>query len=227
MSLITDHIERAKLRLLEQYKRKPNLAAFIESILGPIQDIENVLGDLETDRWLDTAVGAQLDQLGTIIGIARVTGQSDDDYRVALKSKIVENTSQGEPERVIAIYQILVGAALVFLDDGAFANVGLMSEVDLSDQDMINLIYRRVEQVIAAGVRLDYIGSFDETEPFAFAGSLVGKGFGSLTDAGAGGKMAIIYINKNKKFSFAGTAINDGGFGSLEDPLVGGVMVGS
>lgn len=226
MTLISNHSELAKSRLLEQFKRKPKLAALIDAIIAPIQDIENELQNIELDRALDSAIGYQLDLLGTIVGAVRAIGETDDDFRATLRATIVENISQGEPERMISIYKTLVGAALVVLDDDAFGGVGLMSEVSLTDQDFINLVFRRIEVTAAAGVRVDFIGHFDAAEPFSFSGNLPASGFGSVTDAGVGGKFAHLYINKNTLFSFDGTNFRDGGFGTIQDGLIGGLMTG-
>jgi hypothetical protein len=50
-------------------------------------------------------------------------------------------------------------------------------------------------------------------------------GFGTTADNSIGGKFGQCYTIKNK-FSFDGNSANDGGFGTIADPLVGGVMEG-
>jgi len=223
---ISNHVQQAVDRLIQQYKEKPDLESLLSAFVIPVQDVEDVFQDLMFDRALDNAVGDLLDRLGVIIGIAREPGQSDADYRISLQTKIVENISQGEPERLITVYRVLVGATLVHLSENYPGGVGLMSEIDLTDQDFINLLFRRIDNIAAAGVRIEYLGSFDDAEPFAMAGLLAGKGFGSDSDPLAGGKFATIYINKNFEFSMDGTLPGGGGFGSVIDPLVGGCFVG-
>lgn len=223
---ITTHVQLAIDRLIQQYKGKPLIEGMVEAFTLPKQDLENVFQDLQFDRALANATGVLLDRLGVIIGIERGDGQSDDDYRISLQTKVVENISNGEPERLITVYKVLVGADLVFINESFPGGVGLMSEVDLTDQDFINLLYRRIDAIAAAGVRIEYLGSFDADEPFSMDGLLPGDGFGSTTDPLAGGKFATLYLDKNEEFAFDGNSQNAGGFGSTLDPLVGGVFVG-
>lgn len=223
---IVDHVAQAVARLIEQYKKKPDLEGMVGAFTAPFQALEDTFQDLETDRSLETSVGVQLDRLGTIVGIARATNETDDEYRISIKTKIVENISQGEPERLITVYRLLVGASLVYLSELYPGGIGLMSDVDLADQDFINLLFKRIDRIAAAGVRIDYLGSFDPDEPFAMAGTLPGEGFGTDTDPLIGGKFATLYLDMSEEFAFAGNSLNAGGFGTILDPLVGGVFQG-
>lgn len=227
ITLISDHIARAKARLIEQYKGKTTVEGVVDSLVEEIQVLEDLFGQLNTDRALETASGVQLDGIGDIVGIEREAGQSDADYRISIKTKIIENISQGEPERVINVYRILVNATIVMLSDNYSGGVGLMSDVELTDQAMINTLFARIKRIVPAGIRVEYLGFFDTlADSFSFDGALAGKGFGSTTDPLAGGKFATIYIDKSKEFAFAGNDPKGGGFGTVHDPLIGGVMVG-
>lgn len=223
---INNHVQLAYDRLLEQYKDSTKLKNLIAAIVAPLQDLEETFGDLESGRSIDTATGTLLDRLGNIVGIARVVGQTDDEYRVAIRTKVVENVSNGEPERLIAFYQLLVGAGMVVLYDAQHGEVGLMSDVDLTDESVINNYYRRVKKASPVGVRVSHLGSFDATEPFAFDGLTSARGFGSTSDALAGGKFGTIYVDRNMEFAFDGSSPRGGGFGTIADPLIGGVFVG-
>ena len=63
---ISDHIVRAKNRLIEQYRGKPKIEGVLEAIVAPIQDIEDVLEQLKLERWIETAIGVQLDKIGSL-----------------------------------------------------------------------------------------------------------------------------------------------------------------
>lgn len=222
---ITNHVELAWNRLIQQYKQSQSLKDLIEALVNPIQGLETVFQDLSDGRTIEVATGTLLDRLGDIVGIDRVVGQDDDAYRLAIKTKVVENVSQGEPERLISVYKILLSASLVHLCECFPAAVGMMSDVDISTQDEIDNLFAKIKRIAPAGVRIDYLGSFDETEPFAMAGDLIGAGFGSTADALAGGKFATLYIDKSMDFAFDGNSQTTAGFGTLEDPLVGGIFV--
>lgn len=72
MSIVKlDYLKLAKERLLTQYKESPNLIAYIESLLAPAVELENVINDMLSLRWLDTASGYNLDIIGEIVGQPR------------------------------------------------------------------------------------------------------------------------------------------------------------
>ena len=221
---ITDHIERAKKQLLTQYKEKLGIGYLIESFVDQIQQLENVFVTLSVERAVDVAVGVQLDRIGVIVGIERVPGQSDTDYRLAIKIRIGQNLSEGEPESVIQTFRTLTGAVLVILNDGYHAEIDLACELDFT-QDQVNQYIYEIKKVVAAGVRVSGLISFDDVEPFAFAGTMIGAGFGSDTNPTAGGKFAYIQRQNDKKFAFDGTNPQNSGFGTVFDPIVGGVFV--
>jgi hypothetical protein len=118
MSLIkiTDHVQQAQDRLVEQYKESVNLNNLIEAVVLPIQDIENQTDELYRLRLISTAYGVQLDKIGTIIGEARF-GRNDSDYRSAIITRININVSGGEPESIIsAIRQIIGPFTIEYID---------------------------------------------------------------------------------------------------------------
>lgn len=71
MSDIIDHKALAISRLATQYRESANLIDYIRTLLLEADTLEEVYQDLLTERWLDTAVGVQLDILGAIVGQPR------------------------------------------------------------------------------------------------------------------------------------------------------------
>ncbi len=79
----------------------------IESLAGPAEDLETTLYDLLTLRGVETAIGAQLDVLGAIVGQAR-EGLSDDDFRRYIRARIAANKSEGTvPDLLLVVRQVL------------------------------------------------------------------------------------------------------------------------
>ncbi len=66
-----DHEALAISRLATQFRESSNLIAYIKVLLHEANTLEEVFCDLLESRWLDTAVGAQLDILGAIVGRSR------------------------------------------------------------------------------------------------------------------------------------------------------------
>ena len=228
---ISTHIEDALLRLLEQYKDKEKLEGTITAIVQQFQDLEDTTFSLVVGRELATAVGVQLDLLGTIVDLDRVSGQSDARYRTLLYVKIGQNTSQGAPEKLISVYKLLTGADIVFYQNLTHASVllGVDRNIDPNDDpDDVAFVYNNLENVAAGGVRIDYLTCFSPNDDsFAFAGTnpnAVGLGFGNTLNPSDGGKLAKIH-RLIKPFAFAGLSVNRGGFGSVRGPLTGGNLV--
>lgn len=219
---ILTHVSDAKRRLIQQYKDKPRINSILQAFIEQIQEIETMGKQLNDERSIFTAIGVQLDLVGTIVGLTRLGGESNSDYRVRLHARVSLNVSQGEPERLISTFKLLLGADLVIFQELPPAEVSLSSEVTFADQDEVDAALAILESVAPAGVRVQYIGIFDATEPFAMAGALSGLGFGTTADALAGGKFATL-VQRNSFFSFDGDSENKNeGFGTIEDTLVGG-----
>ncbi|MBW2673584.1 MAG: hypothetical protein JRD89_09260, partial [Deltaproteobacteria bacterium] len=86
----TDHTEEAIANLLTQFKGKEKIEAYLSSFTTQIQEVEDMLQGLLTDRGMSVAVGEQKDGLGKIVGERRL-GRDDTDYQVAINGKILIN----------------------------------------------------------------------------------------------------------------------------------------
>lgn len=223
---ITTHVADALDRLLEQYKGKSRVEGVIEAYAEQIQDNEDVTWGLTADLAILTAIGVQLDGIGTIVIQDRL-GFSDTFYRSLLLAKIGENVSQSDPERIIDVVKLLTGATLVHYLENWPAAYDISIDVEI-DPSLIDFQYSRIDRVDPAAVRLENLICFDPDEAFAFAGGVGdAEGFGDLTDAGVGGLFAKINVRTEPAFAFApspGQTSADEGFGTLEDVFVGGIL---
>lgn len=222
---ITNHQSLAFARFLEQWKKKPNMESAIRAIVGGYPEMETLFFDLIEKRFdISLAEGEQLDVLGVIVGQERL-GFDDAFYRILLQVRIGINVSEGDPERIISIAKLLTGASFIHymnLDDGEVA-IGTDGTIDLVTK---NFMLTNLAKVLMAGVRLDYVATYEKDEAFAVTGpnaNAAAKGFGTIADVNAGGKLATINI-VTTKFSFGGSTVGDNGFGTIVDPLVGGVL---
>lgn len=71
MTIEIDHQGLAESRLVTQFKESVNLIAYIRELLSEANEVEDVNQQLLEERWVDTAIGAQLDVLGVIVGQPR------------------------------------------------------------------------------------------------------------------------------------------------------------
>lgn len=226
---ITDHVSQAVDRLAEQYKEKTLVEGLVKAFVPPIQDLEDVFCDLETDRQLNNAVGLQLDNFGTIVGRDR-EGFDDDFYRILLQVQIGINNSEGTPEDIISTLKLLSENALVHFQNLGDGQIGLSVGAEL-DQTQVDFIFENLERVVMAGVRINFLSCFDPDEPFSFDGSgPVGLGFSSLAAPTTGGKFGFLHRRTKPQFALnteAGTTDpNGGGFGTVLDPHAGGFFQG-
>jgi hypothetical protein len=99
---ITDHVAAAVGRLIEQYRDKANVVALVSIFAARAQVLEDALWDLYLLRWVGSATGAALDNLGAIVGQPR---QSADDevYRLYVQARIRLNRSSGTTEDLLAV----------------------------------------------------------------------------------------------------------------------------
>lgn len=225
---ITDYVSRVKEFFLAQYRDKPKFEGWQEAFDEQVQDLEDALQDAFDKRTVDNGFGVILDEIGEIVQQDR-GGFADDFYKNLLKAKIGENTSQGDIEKIIEIATILTDSTLVHLQEHFPHGISL-SVNGVLDPTLINFFYERLNRVDMGGVRMEFLSCFDPVEPFALEGEPgPGLGLGDVNDAGVGGQLAEIKVKTQPAFSFeaeAGVTDGDFGLGTIEDPLVGGHLVG-
>lgn len=66
-----DHADIAWQNWTAQFGESPRLEALVKSLLQPVNGLHGALRQLYDERWLDTAVGQQLDGIGQIVGFPR------------------------------------------------------------------------------------------------------------------------------------------------------------
>jgi hypothetical protein len=104
----TDHAGDALSLLLSQYESAAVMRGLVSAFMAPIQDIEDQVEKLLTERGVDTAIGAQLDVLGAIVGEPRKS-RTDELYRPWVKARVLVNRSGGEIDTALRITRMIVG----------------------------------------------------------------------------------------------------------------------
>lgn len=186
---ITDYVQRTLDLRIQQFKEKPRIAAIITALASQIQEIEAAAFQLLTQRSLFTAVGVQLDQIGNILGLARL-GLSDNDYRAQLGGQILINTAQGDTERIIEIVRILTGSSFVAFHDLTPGNGEVGFDGTITQTEAI--FKAKIDSAASAGVRLILV---EGTLGNSFRVGTVGdaddplRGLSDALDMGHGGKL--------------------------------------
>ncbi len=136
---ITTHTADALARFVEQYRDKPNLAAFLSVLTDRVQGVEDVLWQLASERFIDTAVGVQLDIIGKIVGQPRGNSADDDAYRLRLRARMRANQSSGTVNQILAVF-LALGESPSDLRLEQFFPAGLVLHLEdeaLSDADAV------------------------------------------------------------------------------------------
>jgi hypothetical protein len=113
-----------------QYKLAGLMLGMTTTLLTPLADINTCAATFEEEFDLDSAVGAQLDILGTIIfgglGMRTLPFQPSDGvspvlddttYRLLLKARIARNQWNGTQPALTAIWQNLFPGGTIAIDD--------------------------------------------------------------------------------------------------------------
>lgn len=163
-----------------------NIRKLLKCWLSPAQYLEGVLQQLYSERSIDTAIGAQLDVLGRLVGQAR-DGLNDDTYRRYIRARISVNRSKGRIQDIIRVADLVVDdvhARFNLKNQGRAAYV--LKIEDVATTFALSLVVLDlVKDATAAGVRV-IIESNADVPANAFTcalfggGDAPGKGFGSL-----------------------------------------------
>jgi len=105
MSYVSDAISR----ITSQFEQSPKVLALLAAIVGPLDSLQATSYSVKTERWIDTAIGKQLDGCGYIVGETR-QGRDDDSYRAAIKFRVFVNVSEGTPGALIKGLKYLVSS---------------------------------------------------------------------------------------------------------------------
>jgi hypothetical protein len=143
----TKFVFNAQNRLLEQDKQREKTVKLVTSVISEVQEVENAMYDVYTNCGVYTAIGAQLDVVGLLVGEARV-GRIDEVYRTAILARIKLNVGGGEPDTIIdAIKQWMNPILINFTEPApAYFTLFIQSAVNIPNIATI------VKEISPAGV---------------------------------------------------------------------------
>lgn len=226
---VNDHIQRGLNRLISQYRESENLRSLITGLTQGIQVLEDATNEVCTELDVFSAIGTNLDNVGVIVGATRLPGESDLSFRARILATITLNVSEGQPEAVINGFNLLRGTSFVLYEEFFPGEVSLSSSSAFVDDQDRNTTFLTIDNILPAGVRLNFISTFDQNAPFAFEGNLQGLGFSSINDSTQGGFFSTIE-QRGGFFAFGSVDQSqvllgeNEGFGSVNDSLVGGLF---
>lgn len=184
------HASQAVNHLIDFF-RKPRWSALLESICVQTQDVEDVLFQVLVAFYVESAEGEQLDFLGKSVGERRAN-RADEDYRTAVRARMLVNRSDGKAEQLCEILTTLFPSAAVTLDEYFPASIVIELEAELGSTtlDTVVLLLRQAK---LAGVRLDltHVDAGSLIWASSDTADLV-QGWGSDTDDTLGGDLSAV-----------------------------------
>jgi len=206
VALITDHIEQAVARLATQYQGAPTVVGMFSALVGRVQVLEDVLEDLNTQRLLTggKARGAQLDAIGTVVGLKR--GNLDDaTYYVLLLGTVAKNYSDGTVPTLLALAQAIWQASAAYITTpdapgharrAAYAQLSLAVADPQTPDSLTNLLVGIVQAALGGGITLVSVCKYASAGAFACQGPQPWVAGCSDIDGQGGGALAtLLYAN--------------------------------
>lgn len=189
ISKIGNYDDVTRDRMIQQFKDEcaPNIDGLLQTIVVEMQEVEDVLFQLLLNRDVTNAVGAQLDIIGEIVGIAR-EGRSNTEYRQAVLVQIQVNNTGGQEAALAALLENLVDPDVISIIEVFPAGL----DVSIDETGVTIGTVQLLRKAVAATVDLQFSQVDPGETPFAFDGPGFGDGFGNLVTPTDGGVFAYV-----------------------------------
>lgn len=220
---MSDIITKGLSRLAYQFNGSENLRQFLQSFLDEFQNLENSGLQLLNERYLNEAVGAQLDGIGEIVGADRTVELIDIIGAFGFED---DDTSRGfgilsDPD--IGGNFISIGENYALIGDDLYRTV-IRAKIIKNQTAMTVDDTTRLISFMFDGIEVRYL-LFENLKPIYSIGKIISPLELFLLDQIPlliGLIDVTYYVSYNENaFSFAGD-ISGLGFGDINDPIVGG-----
>lgn len=234
-----DYLEEARGRVTEAFKDKPVFDAYLQLISNYSAEMQDMLISLGLERWIDTAVGAQLDILGNIVGQDRVIigGELIEffGYLGALNAKsygtlydpTIGGYYRGKNQSIGADYVLSDETYRIFIRAKIMKNTTRSTPEDIIK--FIKFVFPQIERVFIQS------SEYGEADIAIFSSALtllerglityflVGKTYTTyFVPKTLGVKYNITFVAAEYYLGFYGLT-NVGPWGDLDNPAVGGI----
>lgn len=116
MSFYNSMIE--KLTDLFNKTKESNIGKLFYVTAKQFDDLKSTLNTIDEWRDVDNARGLHLDKLGVEIVQEYRNGQTDEQYRLRIKTKIIANLSRGDIESINTVLDVYMGEHFLGLEEG-------------------------------------------------------------------------------------------------------------
>lgn len=150
---INSYLAIGNEKLLQQYKGKENFQKLLTIFARQFDELEDSLFQLYLLRWLNSAEGQQLDNLGYNLSTTR-QGLSDDDYRQILYGRIGQYNSDGSINDIIDVVKLMTNADLIVLNEVFPAKI-ILNIIGISLIINEDFLKETINGAVAGGVGID------------------------------------------------------------------------
>ena len=172
-----------------------NFQKIIRILFKPFNTLERAAQQNATMRFVDNATGMTLTLLGKLVGQERGGVDDDDLFRRYVRARIAVNSSDGTPEEMYTISELVVseeGAEFTLDNQGAAGFVMRVTAI-ATEWEVAEILIGFLRDAVAGGVRV-IVEWLPAVPAFAFAAVDLGppdEGLGFLSfDETTGGAMA-------------------------------------
>lgn len=133
-----------------------NVKKLLRSLCLPFQSIEDALQQLESERSVDTSIGAQLNTIGNIVGEER-EGEGDDDYRRRIRGRIAVNRSKAGIGDIIRVTQLVLAdfpTAEIVVHHMGEGDLEVRIDAVAIPDDVADVLIKFLRLSVAAGIRI-------------------------------------------------------------------------
>jgi hypothetical protein len=185
-----DHAAEMLARLPEQFRRKTDNPNHNEKLLlavaEQVQSLETACQQALIQRTIDRSIGAQLDDIGELVGERR-NGLDQETYRRRLRARVAVHRSKGTIEDVIRVTNLVVfdDAARIRIQPLPIAGVIVHVEGTVVSESVADtVLFEFLQATVAAGVRVILeSGTTPPATRFAFDGAGPGYDAGFFIDS--------------------------------------------
>jgi len=160
-----DYSKQLIADLVEQFKDKPRIEGLCLTIAKQLQDVCDFFEELDIERSVDTAFGAQLDLIGAAAGISRdealelaressfVYEDDDEAYRTYIKYMISRNSATGTYEDLMRSIRMQWNGDVSYSENPSAPATIKLTTTRFTGNDIAGLL--DVPIVKAAGVKVE------------------------------------------------------------------------
>ena len=171
---IRENISEGLGRLPRQFDDSILLQNYLSTYLQGIEDVTALANDLLVGVRINNAIGVQLDYIGQLVGERRI-GRGDEDYRVAIKTRIVLNNGTATPSDVVVAAKAVAGTEEVGYWEHYPASV-IVSVGNESFSTIPNDVAEILDRAAPTGCSLDQVLIDSDGEGLIFAEQLFEEG---------------------------------------------------